>query len=173
MAALPAEKDETWATAETPRPGSAQIPEEAPSGEEDYEEWKARAGCGGGRGERGAPARQRAPSLPAGRARPRRPETGAARGSPRRSCALPARRRVAAPLAGACGGVARGSIAKCDSGLQASADCGCLPRAQRRYPSVLDSWEEFEALTEGKRIAVFSDYDGTRRLRTRGMRFCG
>ena len=33
-------------------------------------------------------------------------------------------------------------------------------RPQQRHPSVLDCWPEFEAALEGKRVALFSDYDG-------------
>jgi trehalose 6-phosphate phosphatase len=31
---------------------------------------------------------------------------------------------------------------------------------QQRHPSVLDCWPEFEAALQGKRVALFSDYDG-------------
>ena len=66
--------------------------------------------------------------------------------------------RPAAPRAQPC---AAGALPAAAAGRAAFGPLAALRLApQRRYPSVLDEWEQFEASTVGKRIAVFSDYDG-------------
>ena len=172
---LPTERSEAcWGDGElnTPRrPTSAAVLPcvEAPFAEEDYTEWKARAAALHARSG-DAVAGVATAGVPLFRWR-----------SARRAGALPAR---ATPRATAWALYAAAARASCWRARRPACRLACrflrllggdfarltflraLGRAaQTRYPSVLEHWAEFEASTAGKRIAVFSDYDGPQRTR--------
>jgi hypothetical protein len=152
--------DQPWMdAADTPRPA----PPPANCDELEYSEWQVR------------PARWCATAY-TGRARATAGRKLACRGGRRRAAAA-RRRRSPAPLclrggwaaAPSARPYAAGALPAAAAGRAAFGPPAALTLApQRRYPSVLDEWEQFEASTVGKRIAVFSDYDGAWRSARRG-----